>query len=243
MGEDDGLEIVPEEERGHPARFIDVGTPDAQGLVNDGRRVEDEELLAARGAVIVDEGHRGLDHLRGHVDGIGDGCRAQNELRVGAVEIRDPFEPPQDVGQVAAEDAAVVVEFVDDDVLQVLEELDPLRVVGEDAAVEHVGVGQDDVPLGPDGPPCVLRSVAVVGEDPDLRRDELRDIVELRPLVLGEGLGREKVDGPARRIAHDGIQDRQVVAEGLSGGRGCHDDHVLALLEGLPGAALVGIKA
>ena len=88
LGEDDGLEAVPQEERGHPARFVDVGTPDAQGLVDDGRRVEDEVLLAPRGAVVVDESHRGLDHLLGHFDGIGDGRRAQDELRVGAVEMR-----------------------------------------------------------------------------------------------------------------------------------------------------------
>ena len=52
--------------------------------------------------------------------------------------------------------------------LQVLEELDPLGVVRQDAGVEHVGVGQDDVAAGPDGLAGVLGRVAVVGEDADL---------------------------------------------------------------------------
>ena len=42
----------------------------------------------------------------------------------------------QDVG---AEDAAVGVELVDDNVLEAPEELFPLLVVGEHAGVEHVG--------------------------------------------------------------------------------------------------------
>ncbi len=68
LGEDDGLEVVLEEERGDAPGLVDVGAPDAQGLVDDGRRVEDEVLLAPRGAVVVDQGHGGLDHLLGHLD-------------------------------------------------------------------------------------------------------------------------------------------------------------------------------
>ncbi len=88
----------------------------------------------------------------------------------------------------AAEDAAVVVELVDDDVLEVLEELDPLRVVRQDAGVEHVGVGQDDVAAGPDGLAGVLGRVAVVGEDADLLGQAGVDVVELGPLVLDRAL-------------------------------------------------------
>jgi ribosomal protein L35 len=40
---------------------------------------------------------------------------------------------------------AVVVQLIDDDVFEVFGEVDPLRVMGKDASVEHVGVGQDDL--------------------------------------------------------------------------------------------------
>ncbi len=211
-----------------------------EGGVDHGRRVEDEVLAAPRRAVVVDQRDRGLDHLLGHLGRVGDRRRAQDELRVGAVELGDPLQPPQDVGQVAAEDAAVVVELVDDDVLEVLEELDPLGVVGEDAGVEHVRVGQDDVAAGPDGLAGVLGRVAVVGEDPDLLGQAPVDVVELGLLVLGQGLGREEVEGPRRGVLQDGVEDRKVVAEGLAGGRRRHDDDVLAFLERLPARALVG---
>jgi hypothetical protein len=141
---------------------------------------------------------------------------------------------------VAAEDAAVIVELVDDDVLEVLEQLDPLGVVRQDAGVEHVGVGQDDVAAGPDGPAGVLGRVAVVGEDPDLLGQAPVDIVELGLLVLRQGLGREEIHGPRRGVLHDGVEDRQVVAKRLAGGRRGHDDDVLPFLEGLPARALVG---
>ncbi len=51
------------------------------------------------------------------------------------------------VGDVRAEHAAVCVHLVDDHVFQVLEELRPLGVVGEDALVQHVGIGDDDIPV------------------------------------------------------------------------------------------------
>jgi hypothetical protein len=141
---------------------------------------------------------------------------------------------------VAAEDAPVVVELVDDDVFKVFEELDPLCVVGEDPGVEHVGVGQDDVAAGPDGLAGVLGRVAVVGEDPDLLGQAGVDVVELGLLVLRQGLGREEVHGPRRGVLEDGVEDRQIVAKGLAGRGRRHDDDVLPVLERLPARALVG---
>jgi hypothetical protein len=140
---------------------------------------------------------------------------------------------------VAAEDAAVVVELVDDNVLEVLEKLDPLGVMGQDPGMEHVGVGQDDVAAGPDGLARVLGRVAVVGEDADLLGQPRVDVVELGLLVLGQGLGGEEVKGPRRRVLHDGVEDGQIVAERLARGRRGHDDDVLPLLERLPARALV----
>ena len=56
-----------------------------------------------------------------------------------------PEEPPDDVRDVAAEHAAVRVELVDDDDPELLEQLEPLGVVGEDRRVEHVRVRDDDL--------------------------------------------------------------------------------------------------
>ncbi len=53
-------------------------------------------------------------------------------------------------GDVGAEDAAQDVGLVDGDDLQVAQEVGPGLVVGQDADVEHVGVGEKDVGAAPD---------------------------------------------------------------------------------------------
>src|SRR5207244_12630504 len=80
-----------------------------------------------------------------------------------AVELADTHQPPHHVGDVRAEHPTVVVQFVQYDVLQVLEQAHPLGVVGQHAGVQHVGVGYDDVPGGADQLAGVGGRVAVVG--------------------------------------------------------------------------------
>ncbi len=56
-----------------------------------------------------------------------------------------PQQTSEDVGDVAPEDAAVGVQLIDHDQPQLLEELEPLGVMGQDSGVEHVRVGHDDL--------------------------------------------------------------------------------------------------
>src|ERR1051326_8168692 len=55
------------------------------------------------------------------------------------------LQPAQHVAEMTAEDAAIRVQLVDDDELEVLEELRPPRMVRKDARMHHVGVAEDDV--------------------------------------------------------------------------------------------------
>ena len=142
----------------------------------------------------------------------------------------------------AAEDAAVVVQLVHHDVAEVLEEADPLVVVGQDAGVEHVGVGDDDVAGLADGPAGGGRGVAVVGERLDVGADRFDQSVKLGLLVLGERLGREEVEGAGVRVFEDGVEDRQVVAEGLAAGGRRDDDDVAAGQRVLDRLGLVGVE-
>jgi len=66
--------------------------------------------------------------------------------------------------------------------------------------------------------------------------------MQLVHLVLAERLGREQVQGPGLGILETALQDREVVAEGLStGGRRDHD--LVAASPGMgAGLALVGIE-
>ena len=60
-----------------------------------------------------------------------------------------PAQAADDVGDVAPEHAPVDVRVIDDDVAQVPECAGPAEVLGEDADVQHVRVGQDDLRLLP----------------------------------------------------------------------------------------------
>ena len=127
-----------------------------------------------------------------------------------------------------AEDSAVGVQLVDDDVFEILEIVGPFRVVGEDAGVQHVGVRDDDVSLGAREAALHRLRVAVVDEAVDFAVRERRKLAELRELVLSERLRREQIKRARRRILQNRVQHRQVVAERLARGRRRRDYAVLA---------------
>ena len=162
-GERDRLDAAADEPLGQPLAGEQRRAADAELLVGD-RRVDDEDVLAARRrAVVVDQLDRCLEHPLGQLARVGDRGAGTDEDRIRAVVGADPPQPADDVGDVAAEDAAVRVQLVDDDELQVLEELEPLRVVRKDRRVEHVRVGDDHLPGGAHDAADVRRRVAVVG--------------------------------------------------------------------------------
>ena len=123
------------------------------------------------------------------------------------------------------------MQLVQHDVAEVLEEPHPLRVVGKDAAVQHVRVGDHDVAGGAHRPPRGGRRVAVVAEDARAELHRLDQRVQLRELILRERLRREEVECAALRLAQDRGQHRHRVAKRLPGCRGGHDD-LVAPLEG-----------
>ena len=128
----------------------------------------------------------------------------------------------------AAVDSAIVVQFVDDYVAEVLETFRPLGVVRKNAGVQHVGIGKDDVGALADGAAGVLGSVAVVGEGADIGAHGVYGGLELVELVFREGFGGEQVHRAGVGIGKDAVQDGQVVAEGFAAGGGSDDDDVLA---------------
>src|ERR1700733_5654372 len=76
----------------------------------------------------------------------------------------------------------------------------------------------------------VAGSVAIVGEDAKSIVKSRGEVVELGELILGERLGREKIEGARVGVFKDGVEDREVIAERLAGG-GRSDNHKV-----LPGA-------
>ena len=144
----------------------------------DDRRVHQQQvLLAGRRAVAVDQPDGAADERLGELGRVPDRGRAAHDHGVAAVVGAQPQEPPQHVGDVGAEHAAVRVQLVDDDDPQLLEQLEPLGVVGEDRRVEHVRVRHHDLPGLADRRADRRGRVAVVAGRRDLEAgvpDELR---------------------------------------------------------------------
>src|SRR5947208_14696494 len=125
-----------------------------------------------------------------------------------------------------AEDATVVMQLVYHYVAQVLEEADPSGMVRQHACMEHVGVGDNHVPSGADKLTSCGRRVAVVSECLDFAVEGGAYGMEVGKLVLSKSLGWEEVKSAGVGVLEDGVEDREVVAEGLSRGGGRDDNHM-----------------
>src|SRR5205085_4131232 len=134
-------------------------------LVDDWWVHEDEELLAAWRAALLHQLEGPFREALGKLTRVRDRRGGADERRIRSVVAADALQPPQDVAEMAAEDAAIRVQLVDDDELQVFEELRPARMVRQDAGVHHIGITQNDMGTRADRPSCILGRIAVVGED------------------------------------------------------------------------------
>ena len=211
----------------------------AELLVGQRRVPERDRPLGARRGVVADHGRLDAEQPRRQLARVGDRGRGEQELRVGAVDPREPPQPPQHVGDVRAEDAAVDVRLVDDHVGEVREHVAPAVVVREHAHVEHVRVGEDQVRPLAHLPAPVGGGVAVVDRGPQLGQAERPE----RPqLVLRERLRRVEVERPLLRLARERVQHGQVEGERLPGGGAGRDDEVLAARGRLPGLGLVRVE-
>jgi len=193
IGEDHGLQVVFQEFLGDARGLVDVAAPDAQGAIHDRRVVKDEGFLGRWRAVFGQYFQRVFDEARSQIARVRDGGRAADELGLASIKLRDAPQATQHVREMAAKNAAIGVEFVDDDVTQIFEKSSPARVVRKNAGVQHVRIAQDDVTFFADGFARVAGCVAIVGEDAETVVEALIQIVEFGELVLGEGFGGEEV--------------------------------------------------
>ena len=206
------------------------------------RRVEQrEQSPSTRRAVVGDLGDVEPTQRRRQFARSADGGRGEHEGRVGSVVVAQPAEAPHQVRHVGAEHAAQHVELVDDDVAEPPQEPGPAAVVGQDAGMEHLGVGEDHVGVAADPAAVLAACVAVVGgghEAADPQR------AERSQLVLGEGLGGEQAHrGAGAHGVGDGLGDGYLIAERLARRRaGGDDDRAFVACE-IDGRCLMGPEA
>ncbi len=241
LHEADQARPVAHEPREQLGRLPERRAALAQSLVGQ-RWVPDRDLTARRRrAVLVDQTHvLQARQALGQLDRVGDRGRGEQEARGRAVGRRDPAQAAQHVGDVRAEHAAVDMGLVDDDDREVREQLGPGGVVGEDADVEHVGVGEHDVRPPADVRARLARGVAVVD-----RRAHAPGQAEGRErarLVLGERLRRVEVQRAGFRVAAEHVERRQVEAQRLARGGPGGDDR-RPVPGGVDRLRLMGVEA
>ena len=239
-GEADDAQAAQDRLGDHVARLGQRARALAEGGVEQRRVPEDDRLLGLRRAVVGDLREGQSDELLGERSRVGDGRRGQDEARVGAVVAAQPAQATQHLCDVRAEDAAVHVRLVEHDVAQVVQELGPAIVGGEDADVQHVGVRQDDRGPRAYARALRLRRVAVVDGRDHAAKLQARQVASL---VLGERLGGVEVEGAARRVVGERVEGRDGEAERLAARRARGDDDVPFLGEEVVRAALVAVEA
>ena len=191
---------------------------------------------------MIDEVDVVLDVASCELLGVRDRRGGADEDRVRPVEGADPPQTTEHVRHVRAEHATIRVELVEDDIAEVLEQLHPLRVVGKDPGVEHVGVRDDHMARAADRGADRGRRVAVVRVGLELDVDVHGEPFELGQLVLGERLRREEVERAHRGVFCDRVDDGEVVAERLAARGRRDDDRVLSGVRGLEGLGLVRVE-
>ena len=138
--ENDGASHSPEETCCNAAGFLDIRPSDPKVPVDDRRIVKEQMLFTLWSAAVLDQLEFFPRQPFGQFSGVGDRCRRTDKPRLAAVKPADSLQAPEQVGQMAPEDTSVRMQFVDDHILEVLEDTGPLGVMGQDALVEHVGV-------------------------------------------------------------------------------------------------------
>lgn len=158
--------------------------------------------------------------------------------------------PPHDKGDVAAEQAGIDVQLVDDDEPEVAEELSPPFFLREDRDMQHIWVGEDlyggrgdqsrvtrilvarvyayHAGVLPDVVAVVPRSVAIEGRDLDIFQSFHcgHELAERALLVLRERLGREDVERCRFRILLERLDHGELVHQRLAGRGRRRDDDV-----------------
>ena len=219
-----------------PRRLAERARPQPELGIGERRVPERDRPLRPRRRIALDHRRRLAEQRRRELTGVRDRRRREHELRLGAVDPRQPPQPPEHVRDVRAEDAAIDVRLVDDDEAEVREHVAPAVVPREDPDVEHVRVRQEHVRPLADLPALLGLRVAVV----DRRLHALQpERLQRARLILRERLRRVEVERAALRLAREQVEHGQVEGEALAARGAGRDDQVAAGARRLPGLGLM----
>ena len=166
----------------------------------------------------------GLDRQSGQPAGqfvrIGNRGRGEHERGGACVVAADALQASENLGHVRPQDAAIGVDLVDHHEAQSAQQTGPAVVIGQNAQVNHLRVGQQDVGrVVTDFLAPVTRGVAVVDLGPQVGIRQMGGHGSQRfELVLGQRFQGVDEQGAGARVLTDGLDHRQGVGQGLAGG-------------------------
>ena len=179
----------------------------------------------------------------------GDGRRAGDEHRVGAVVAGQPPQPPQHRCHLGAEDPAVAMRLVDHHVPQAAQQPAEPGVVGQHRAMHHVRIAQDQPRVLAGESSLRLVGITVQGAEPEARQLQL---AAGAPLIVRQRLSGRQVEGgvprrdqpvPGQRTAEFAVDQRRQhghqVGQRLPGRGGGRQRHVASGEGRLRGRCLV----
>ena len=112
-----------------PPAFVQIAAANPQLPVHHRRVVHHKKLLARRRAIHIHQRKRLGADLLGQLLRIRNRRRTADVLWLRSIKLTQPAQAAKDIRQMTAINAAIVMQLVHDNVLQVLEQLCPLRMV------------------------------------------------------------------------------------------------------------------
>ena len=209
---------------------------------------------SGRRSVLVDGDRGAAGHRLAHGPGFADRRREHDDDRVRAEGMRQAQEPADDEGDVTADDAAPMVQFIDDEVLEGGEEAGPALVPREHHVVQVVRVREDDVGVRARPVLRLARGVAVRGRRAHEAQGgsfgaEGEQSRQAGQLIGRQGFRRREVEAgrapadrgdPARFLRCDQVgQDRGPRGRGFARARARGEDDIVPGADGVEGFGLV----
>ena len=108
--------------------------------------------------------------------------------------------------------------------------------------MQHIGIGDDDMPLPADGLARVVRRVAVVSKGFNIGLQIGNQRVYFMHLILRQRLCRKKVEGARFGFVENALQDGQIIAKRLAAGCRCYQDNILTVADEANGLCLMRIE-
>ena len=185
LGEHNALETAADGHADDAGALGTRGSPDAEIRIHY-RRIPQQQMFFPLGRSAFGNCRNLLtDQLGRQLLGIRDRRRAENKPGIRAIKTTHPAQPPDHIGHMGAEHAPIGVHLVDDHIFEIFEKLRPFGVMGQNALVQHVGIGNHDVTVHTHRLAGVPRRVAIEGVSSNTQFASLIELQNLGDLILG----------------------------------------------------------